>query len=254
MTSRSLTTRPVRLLRNQDEIPVNWLTETLEAAERAVAAGAVRPLTYVGSGMTGTVFTDRYRNTAYKVARHGTARDMIAEEAEWFRAAKRAPEIADLIPAGKYRWDAENGVLIKPYVKGRPGSWGDATKLYGLHSKIEKAMLPRGWTAPERKEDSYVVAGGSEGRDSWRAGDFATAKIVDASMPHRVGRELVKYALDVAVGRRRPQGSDRLADIAYYVYRERIAPNNHGGTIPLDEVRRVLKALRDAGGAFEWVV
>ena len=254
MNRRLADRRPQRTILNLRDVQDPYRVEVEAAALRAIAAGARVPLTFVGMGMTGTVFTDRSKNLAYKVARHPTS-DMVAEEAEWFRDARRVPAMRDLIP-GKVRWDAQNRVLIRRYVRGRPGSWGDATKLYDIHGKIQETMLPHGWTAPERKEDSYVVSGGSEGRDSWRAGDFTKATLIDASMPHRVGKGLVKYALDVAAGRRPHDDvwGRRLEDIAYYVYRERIAPNNHRGTIPVEDVRRVLAALRDAGGEFEWSV
>lgn len=247
MNSRSSDRRPpTRLIRNEDDIPSSFRDEVVSCAHRAVAAGAKMPLTFVGIGMTGVVLTDRFKNMAYKVARHDT--DMVVEEAEWFAAARKVPAMKGMVP-GKVRWDADNRVLIRPYVKGRPGAWGDASKLYDQHAEIEKVMIPYGWTAPERKEGSYVVSGGS-----WRGGDFDRAVLVDASMAQRVGKELVRYALDVASGKRKPARGERLSDLAYYVYRERMVPSNRNGTIPVDDVRRVLAALRAAGGVFEWEV
>lgn len=245
------------LIRNLEDTRGRWFPEIEAAAHRAVAAGARRPLTFVGMGASGVVFTDRYKNLAYKAARGPkegpNTWHSVSEEADWFRSARRTPGMAEHIPP-MAKWDAENGVLIRTYVRGRPGSWGDASKLFDIHAEIEKRMIPAGWTSPERKEDSYVVSGGSEGKDSWRAGDFTKAVLVDAGRAQRVGRELVRYLYDVLAGRKKLAPYERLEDLAYYVYRERMVPENLRGTIPVEEVRRALDALRKAGVWFEWEV
>lgn len=68
------------VIRNARELPEQYREEIEAAAERALGAGARPPLSYVGMGMTGIVFSDRTRNLAYKVARSTYARSMLAEE------------------------------------------------------------------------------------------------------------------------------------------------------------------------------
>lgn len=232
------------VIRNARDIPGNYREEIETAAERALAAGARPPLSYVGIGMTGIVFADRMRNLAYKVARGEHSRSMLAEEAEWFRSAARNVATRERVPGG-VRWNAKHGVLVRQYIHGRRGGWGDEGHLSNLHNKLEADMIPRGWTAPEFKGDSYVIT-------QRRRGGAERAILVDGSMPQRVGRTLLRYALDVAAGRRQPK--ERLADIAFYVYRERKDERNPRGTIPTEDVRRALAALRAAGGTFEWAV
>lgn len=236
-----------RAIRNAREVPEQYEEEIEGAAKRALAAGARGPLHYIGMGMTGIVFSDRTRNLAYKVAREGgghSARSMLEEEAEWFRSAARGASTRQRVPGG-VRWNKTHGVLIRQFIHGNPGGWSQEGRLWDLHNKLKADMIPRGWTAPEFKGDSWVYRPG-------RRGGAAEPILVDGSMPLRVGKTLLRYALDVAAGRRRAR--EPLSDIAYSVYAERKDEQNPRGTIPTEDVRRALAALRAAGGEFEWDV
>lgn len=232
------------VIRNTRDVPDQYQEEIEAAAERALGAGARPPLHYVGMGMTGIVFADRTRNLAYKVARGDYARFMLAEEAEWFRSAARNAATKERVPGG-VRWNEKHGVLVRQYIHGGHGAWSQESKLWDIHQKLKADMIPQGWTAPEFKRDSWVYR--SRGR-----GQAAQPVLVDGSMPNRVGKTLLRYALDVAAGKRSTR--EPLSDIAFSVYAERQDEQNPRGTIPTKDVRRALAALRAAGGNFEWTV
>ncbi len=233
------------LLREVEYLPGRYRDEILEAAPRAIAAGAKPPLAFVGIGMTGIVFADRNRNLAYKVARDDFSRSQIQEEAEWFRAAAKNPETRHLVPRG-VRYHRPSGVLIRQYVDGKPGGeWGDDRDIYAQHSALFKAMIPYGWTAPEKKSDSWVVS---------RKRGKKRAVLVDGGQAIRVGQVLLRHVLAVARGTKPLPRGETLSDLAYAVYRERRTERYPEGTLALADVRRALRALRAAGASFEWEV
>jgi hypothetical protein len=195
-----------------------------EAAVRAVRAGAVGDLTYLGAGATGVVFCDA-RKTAYKGARKGRE-EAVAEEAEWLTRAAQVPGVKEHV-ARNPRYDKKRHVLIRECVPGPVGTSRHTSKLFDVHQGIRTAMAPYGWLSPEFKEDSYVMVRGRG------------PVLVDASSALRVGKELVRYTQDVLTARR-PQ-TERLEDIAFAIRQER------GGSIPAAVADKLLAKLRDRG-------
>jgi hypothetical protein len=190
-----------------------------------LAASARPPLEYVGAGMTGIVFCAG--DVAYKVARDTRPIDhqIFEEEAEWLEAASHVPEVAPHVARFRH-FDPENLVIERdcPHPDPDMSAWryGEG-KLFDLHGRIEREMIPHGWTAPEFKPDSYVIT--SRG-----------PVLVDASMPSRVGAELAQYIEDVVSGERELR-TTQPSDLAFYVRRE------IGQTLSKDEAERLLKFI-----------
>ena len=140
-------------------------SEMPDAVERAIEAGAVAPLSYVGAGQYGIVICDS-KGKAFKVARGeaGTERaklhrQSLRDEWEFFRFAGTLPAIRHRV-AKAYGYDEAAGVLIRECVQvkeSRGASWGKGNRITDLHNLIAKAMRPYGFRAPEFKEDSYVM-------------------------------------------------------------------------------------------------
>jgi hypothetical protein len=237
--ARRMPKQSVKLL-GPDRAPAHIQAELAPAVDRAIASGARTPLTFVGVGMTGIVFTDKHKIRAFKVARHEPAKNTMREEVEWFRAASRDPFVSKhVLP--RVKWDEKTGVRVSPLMRGEhPRSWGgQEIQVRELHEQIGKYMLKRGWTAPEYKPDSYIMT---------RTGPV----LVDASMPQRVGRTLVRYADDILEGRRQPyDDGDTPNQLAFYVRREIKTDRNPKGTIELTEGLAALARLKEHG-ATEW--
>jgi hypothetical protein len=209
-----------------------------EAYERALQAGAKPPLTYVGAGQYGIVFCDNWGH-AWKVARLSPdANDRerlfmlesVAEEYEWLRDAARteiAPHVAKV-----YAIHEAELVLERECVDGHPGTWGDDGRLRKLHHKIWDVMIPVGWTAPEFKEDSYIIRPSGQ------------AVLVDISMALRVGENLAGWVEDVLLGRRKTRADWH--DLAFYLYRER-----REGTIPKERADPLLRRLLEKDPGIE---
>jgi len=170
--------------------------------ERAMAAGASAPLTYVGAGMTGVVLRSGPRS--YKVARNltPTRHSSFEAEAEFFQACSRVPEIREQV-AQIRKFDPYRLVIIKRYVPRDPEAkaWKNETAIWELHKRIEATMIPHGWTAPEFKADSYVLS---------EAGPV----LVDGTFAHRVGLVLLQYATDL-LDERRPWWDETPRDLAF---------------------------------------
>ena len=176
--------------------------------ERAIAAGAPEPLEYVGAGMTGVVLCAD--GVAYKIARDTRPIDhqIFEEEAEWLEAASQVPNVAPYVATFE-GFDPDNLVIVRACPQTDPdmSAWRyGEDKLFDLHRRIEREMIPYGWTAPEFKPDSYVLT---------KQGPI----LVDASMPSRVGNELAEYVQAVVAGDR-PLWTSRPTDLAFAVRRE----------------------------------
>jgi hypothetical protein len=175
--------------------------------------------------MYGIVFCDAW-GTAWKAFRYEAGnprhliflRDVLEEEYEWLRAAA-GTSIADSV-AKVMAMHPEHVVLERECVQGWPGGWSEGKRLRDLHAAIEKAMEPLGWTAPEFKENSYII------------GKNGTPTLVDISMAQRLGMNLVRYVEEVLTGTR--TSPETWHDHAFFILRE--IPHK---TIP-DEVARHL--------------
>ncbi len=218
-------------LENQRDIPPYVLQEVPGALDRAEKAGARPPLKYIGAGQYGIVFCDHW-GRAWKVARlhqdSETERrfmlDTVIDEYEWLQAAQGSEISAHV--AEVYAIHPGELVLERECVDGRSGAWGDDRCLRDLHKKIDAAMIPRGWTAPEFKEDSYIIR------------PDGTQVLVDISMVMRVGRNLVGFVEDVLAGRRKTH--ERFHDLAYYVLGE-----IRQGTVPPEVGKALLDRLAE---------
>jgi len=187
-------------------IPQPILPQMSDIVARAIASGAPIPLEFMGAGMTGVVFCAG--DVAYKVARATKPinHSFFEDEAEWLAAAARVSDVAPHV-ARIYRFDPDNLVIERECPKSDRStySYGES-KLFDLHQEIGHAMIPHGWSAPEFKPDSYII----------------TARgpiLVDASMPSRVGEELVRY-VEAAVSGERQLWNTRPSDLAFAVRSE----------------------------------
>ncbi len=215
--------RPNPEIIDEQYAPAVVAPELAEAGDRAIKAGATEPLTYIGAGMTGIVFLDS-KGLGYKVYRwlSDSTRSMAVDEFEWLVAAQPVLESRVVRVMG---FDENNLVLIREFIKGRPGRWG--SNLYDHHRALEQAMLPHGWGAPEFKEDSYVFP-----EDSPK-----TPVLVDASMARRVGDVLLAYVDEIITGVR-PWLIERPEDLGFALRAE--ASN---GTISREDANVRLLAL-----------
>jgi hypothetical protein len=188
-------------------VPEAVVPQMPDIMARALAAGAPPSLEFMGAGMTGVVFCAD--DIAYKVARtmKPINRSFFEDEAEWLEAASRVREVS-LHVAPFYRFDPLTLVIERACPKSERSSYSyGESKLFDLHQKIERAMIPHGWSAPEYKPDSYVIT--THG-----------PVLVDASMPSRVGQVLARYVEEIVAGKRELRSGDRPGDLAFAVRRE----------------------------------
>jgi hypothetical protein len=216
------------LISNPRDVPDRYVVAISDAAELAVRAGAVRPLEYIGIGMTGVVFCDAKH--AFKVARTERAKEMLEEESEWLATASDILEVRPRV-AAFVAWDRELGVITRECVQGRPGTWSAGSRVSEIFDQVAPFMLAAGWTMPELKEDSVIFDEAGRG------------KIVDASMPSRVSDRLLAYVESVLDGQRSPRDYETVSDFAFYIRRE------FGQKPPMDEARakRLLERLYALG-------
>jgi hypothetical protein len=211
-------------------VPAMVRPQMPDVVARALAAGATAPFEYMGAGMTGVVFCSA--GVAFKVARGTRPVDhsMFGDEAEWLIAAAHVKTVRPHV-ARLHRFDNKNLVIVRDCPRAgqdmTPYSYGEA-KLHALHNQISREMLPHGWTSPEFKPDSYII----------------TPKgpvLVDASMPHRVGKVLAEYIEEVVRGDR-PLGTDRPSDLAFYAHRE-TDERGEKGTLTVAQRDRLLMLI-----------
>jgi hypothetical protein len=174
--------------------------------------------------MYGIVFCDAW-GAAWKAFRYEQGkpehllflRGVLEEEYEWLRDAA-ATSIASNV-AQVTAMHPDQLVLERECVQGRPGGWSEGKTLADLHRKISKVMELVGWSAPEFKEDSYIIE--------------KTGKpiLVDISLTNRLGMTLAHYVEAVLSGR---PSAFSWHDLGFFIIRE--IPYK---TIP-DEVARDL--------------
>lgn len=220
-----------------DEIP--------DVVTRALAAGAIPPLEYMGVGMTAIVLCDA-ENTAWKVGRpynesetgyyqpkliNGislTVYSLLEDEATWLALANQIQWVQDHV-AEFYAWHPREAIIERECVRGKVGSWGSGGSVFDVSQAITEIMHQYGWSGPERKEDSYVLARGR----GW--------VVVDAGFVHRVGRALVEQVVRVLRGEVIVKASTNLNTLAFEVRME------SGKTIPERVAERLLERLYAQG-------
>lgn len=199
------------MIENHKEVPSFIRGELAPSERRARLAGAEGPLWYVGAGMYGLVFCDAW-GTAWKVFRYEEGereqhllflRGVLEEEYEWLHDAAATSIASNVARVGAMHH--KEIVLERECVQGRPGGWGEAQRLYDLHKEISRVMEPAGWSAPEFKEDSYIIE--TDG----------TPRLVDISLVNRLGMTLARYVEDVLQGR---ESYHDWLDLAFYILRE----------------------------------
>lgn len=206
-------------------VPQTIEAEIDDAVTRAGAAGADGALEYMGAGGEGIVFCQG--ETAYKVGRRGRS---LLEEAEFLRKAGTLPRIGRHI-AKFIRYDKDHQVIVRECVRGERLRASQEGKAYDLAEDIEKALVPYGFTAPERKPSSWVMVRGRG------------PVLVDGGYAHRVGHELVRHVLAVLDGRTPRLPWEKNTDLQYAVRAER------DRTIPGPVAEKLLARLRRADGA-----
>jgi DNA-binding MarR family transcriptional regulator len=228
-----------RLESGPDRSIVGYGAGVPDAVERALRAGAVPPLRYLGTGMTAHVFADS-TGRAFKVSTvvSDFRREAFAREAAWLRSAGRSRATRDQV-AKFHSFDPENVVIVREHVKGIAHGKHPKTGEYleevaqRRFAALEAPLLRRGWTVPEQKPES------------WRFSeeDPEVGKIFDAGMAWEVGRRLVTKALRLLKKGGTPE---QLNDVMRDVRNE--ATHWKSPTIRLDVARRLLDALARAGG------
>ncbi len=169
-------------------------TELPDAADRALRAGAQAPLRYLGAGANGIVLCDA-RKRGYKVARSRETFTSLADEAEWLSVASSDPTLRNHV--AKFRaWHPTLGVIERECVQAQDRekvrTWGLDDKRWNLHRMIGRVMRQYGWSAPEYKDDSYIVT-----RDRGLV-------LVDAGYVLRLGSRLAR---EVSATHRDPSAS-----------------------------------------------
>lgn len=234
MTSREARARVRRFLANEDRVPDWALLDVVRTLPRTGRAGARFPVTFMGVGMTSVVYCDA-AGLAFKVSRQDTesARAFLGREAEYLRVAGQVP-FAREHTARLIAFRPDLGVIVRECLRGPSGhGYGRGKKgrdLWELHQAVGRIMERHGFTAPEFKEDSYVIVRGRG------------PVLVDAGFSHATGRRVAKAALDVAAGRvRSDELEDRPESLSYDVATEADA-----GALPRPVAARILRRLRDA--------
>jgi hypothetical protein len=127
-----------------------------EAAERAIAAGAVGPLSILGSGNLAIVFRDEGFLTAWKVlyspANPVHKKDLTSEH-QWMCVARCSPEISQFV-CPVYGFKRDIGVLQKELCFGDPLS--QFPEMDSYREQVEPVMAAAGWGMPEWKPESFM--------------------------------------------------------------------------------------------------
>lgn len=215
-----------RYVTHADYVYKGALPEMQSIVDRTLMAGATPPLEYMGTGMTSVVLCDKHKH-AYKTARRLAPIDAVFlnDEAEWLQTASRTIGVRERV-AKFIRFYPHLLVIERECPIQADDWWRHRGEEWNLHRLIEQKMIPHGWTAPEFKEDSYVIT--------------STGPIlVDATMAHRVGKRLLRFTIElIRGGRLVERGSlSRPSDYAFYIRRE------IGVTISETSAAPVLQAL-----------
>jgi hypothetical protein len=183
--------------------------EAIAAAKRAVGAGAdPKTIKYVGAGMEGIIFEDK-TGRAYKVKRKPKGASSAFKKERTMRNEAEALKSLEGTPAAKFvpkmhKYDEKNDVLVRDKVEGRPGGWG-TRGLREAYEVIVAELKKRDWSAPEYKEDSFIVDESGQ-----------NPKMVDVGFVHPRGKREIAYVqrtLDAA----QSKGDIDLLDVGFSI-------------------------------------
>ena len=139
--------------------------------ERAVRAGADPKSTQkIDEGMEGHILIDK-TGRVFKVGKRKSLKNE-ALATKTLASYGLAPKV--------YKYDEKENVIVRDYIDGTPGAWGNAKMLHSLYDEIVGILKEEGFTAPEFKENSFIVT--SKGR----------AFIVDVGFVHLRGKRLAQ--------------------------------------------------------------
>jgi len=235
MTVSEARRRLRQFLTNTDSVPDWALIDVVKTILRTARAGAALPIEFMGVGMTGVVYCDA-RGLAFKVSRRPTADaiEFFAREAAFLEAAAQVPFVKDHV-ARLVAWRPDLGVIVRECPRGPYGfNYGRGKRsLHELHETIDRLMRPYGFSAPEFKEDSYVIVRGRG------------PVLVDAGFAHAIGRRTARRALDVASGR---VASEDFMDSPEAQSFD-VAMDAESGRIPVPIAVRILRRLAAAAPA-----
>lgn len=171
-------------LTNEEALPLSPV-EWAAIESRLEGAGYSGDFEILGAGMTAIVLLGP-DGSAYKVARPNTFEDrnarMLADEYDFLKTLGKTDAAPHLPHA--YAFDRKAGVLVRDAVAGDPGRWG-TRGLREVFEKIQLAARANLWSAPEFKEDSFVV--GSDG----------VPVMVDVGFASRLGHRLADHVEDL---------------------------------------------------------
>jgi hypothetical protein len=182
-------------------IPEGETASVLARLRKITKPGA--NLTYVGAGMTSLVFCDD-AGRAYKVARR--AEHELEDEAEWLGVANQVPGLKARV-AILYGYNPTLDIIVRSCPQPIDRSRQRRGKLWDLWREIGARIEPYGWTAPEFKEDSFVIT---------RSGPV----LVDAGFVHRTGRRLLAHIKEILSGKRSMRKGEMWSDLAFALRRE----------------------------------
>lgn len=194
----------------RDVLGTEYIPPAIPEGETASVLARLRKITkpgtnliYVGAGMTSLVFCDD-AGRAYKVARRPGHE--LEDEAEWLGVANQVPGLKARV-AILYGYNPTLDIIVRSCPQPIDRSRQRRGKLWDLWREIGARIEPYGWTAPEFKEDSFVIT---------RSGPV----LVDAGFVHRTGRRLLVHIKEILSGKRPMRKGDRWSDLAFALRRE----------------------------------
>lgn len=135
-------------------LPPALYPEWEQLIARLVAAGYAGEFAVLGAGASAVVLTDGAR--ALKVARRG-GEDLVAKEHDYL-TSMQTTSVAEHLPH-PMAYDLNAHVLVREVIAGQRGGWG-TRGLRDVYERIAAVSREHLWTAPEYKEDSFIVADG----------------------------------------------------------------------------------------------
>lgn len=193
---------------NPEDVHPGLRIEMESVVERVRVIEPDAALRYAGAGLTSVVLEirDGRKRIALKVGRNGASFSTLEDEADFLSDANEVAALRGKLVPHFYEWHPDLGILEKEYVEGRPGGWG-TRGLRAVFDEIVAEMKPLGWTAPEWKEENFIIQLDRHGEPTGRI------VLIDVGFVQRRGDNLVEYIEDVLEGRRMQRESWR--DLAW---------------------------------------